>query len=717
MAYESEKAVESGDTRIVKLLVESGADLKLPHFEGILIAVKKKDINVLQLLLENGASVEPNIQHGIEKSSSVKNYEIAERLLMFSEDKVKCKTLGDKLKFETGLKFSKTIMCLIGLYQKYDAYNDNAELDDFYEYMDLYEKIMTSTNSKKKNIANVCASYFATLLHPSCNNKSKRACYDKVVEIIEYIVENDPEITFNNTEHCETNESENEKNIELLNDEHYELAKSELVDRNFEMLKLLIENGMSVNSHDSLILRTAYKAGDIDWIDYFISKGAKLRDESDGFEEACESDKVEVLQHWMKNGGVVPKNPEYPCINMACLLGNFDMVKLLVKNGVELSDPARNGIRISCRLGFKKTLKYLLDNNAAVGNLCRYQLEYACLIEDIRLVKTILAYYVGLGVLQKKDKTDTKEEELQHDLFLGHENTVCSKEYRITKILLDRGKPMQNGDLLYGINTAIKTNNIEILKLLLTYKIDLNDAGEIAEFAVQMGNIEVVKLLLENGLSVMDYTNILDVPLKANNIEMVRLLLEHGVKIDKYSYYIKEYPNLDNIETLQLILNYCAELGGVSRLLESAILNDKLEATKLLLKDTTTLENNELDFVFYACRNNSLEILKLLFEKGLKVKRGCDSGVVQTCENNNLEMLRLLLKRNPNLVLKKDYGLKEAVKHGNVEMIKLLIKYGVDASAHREWIMRVAKDLSDKDLIELCQRAERENKSLELLCV
>ncbi|OMH85046.1 putative ankyrin repeat protein L25 [Zancudomyces culisetae] len=574
-----EEAVESGDIRIVKLLIESGVDLKLTHFEGILIAVKKKDINVLQLLLENGASVEPNVQHDIEKSSSVKNYEIAERLLMFSEDKlkVKCKTLGDKLKFGMGLKFSKTIMCLIGLYQKYDAYNDNAELDDFYEYMDLYEKMMTSTNSKKKDIVNVCASYFATLLHPSCNNKSKRACYDKVVDIIEYIVENDPEITFNNTEHCETNELENEKDVELLNDEHYELAKSELVSRNFKMLKLLIEHGMSVNSHDSLILRTAYKAGDIDWIDYFISKGAKLRDESDGFEEACESDKVEVLQHWMKNGGVVPMNPEYPCIKMACLKGNFDMVKLLVENGVDLSDPEYNGVRIACRLGLKRTLKYLLNNNAVVGDNCRYQLERVCVVGDIGLVKMILEYYDGLGVLEMRENTNTKDGELKNVSWLDDENTDCVEEYKITKTLLKNGEPIQNSDLFDRVIAAVILANIEILKLLLSYNFDSNIASKILKFAVQLENIDVVKALLENDLSPKDDSSIIDIAFKTNNSEIVRLLLQYGAKIGKYSSELTKYLNLNGVEKLQLILNYCPEIDGASYLLQDSIRENYVE--------------------------------------------------------------------------------------------------------------------------------------------
>ncbi|OMH79919.1 putative ankyrin repeat protein L25, partial [Zancudomyces culisetae] len=251
--------------------------------------------------------------------------------------------------------------------------------------MDFYERVITIANSKIKNITNSCALYFKIPYRSFRTRLIVKTCRDKLVEIIDYIVEKNLQSTLNDAEYNETNESGYENNVEELIDRHYELVKSELINRNFGMLKLIVEYGADINSYDGLILKTAYKAGDIGWIDYFISKGARFKKRSDGFEEACKSDKVEVLEHWIKNGGVIPKNPEYECINMACLLGNFDMVKLLVENGVDLSDPTRNGVRIACRLGFKKTLKYLMNNNAVIEGVFHHQLEYACLTESLEL--------------------------------------------------------------------------------------------------------------------------------------------------------------------------------------------------------------------------------------------------------------------------------------------------------------------------------------------
>ncbi|OMH78833.1 putative ankyrin repeat protein [Zancudomyces culisetae] len=621
------------------------------------------DIRMLQLLSENHAFVEILDQHDIIRLCSIENSEIAKRLLEFSnEDRDKSKTPESQVKKGKGLNFSKAMLCLIEACQNYvlSCINERAGPEDVVQ-----------------------------------------------IEIIDYIVENNLQNTINDTEYDEKNDVKDKNIVEVSINDYYELAKSELVNRNLGELKLLIEYGMdanaNANANGSLILRTAYKAGDICWIDYFISKGMKLEGESDGFEEACKSDKVEVLEHWIKNEGVVPKNSRYECINMACLLGNFDIVKLLVDNGMDLSDPKRNGVRIACSLGLRRTLKYLLDNNAAIDGTCHYQLEYACMIEDIGLVKMILEYYDSLGVLKKRENIDMKGRgKVLTELFLNIESSNCSEECWITKTLLERGEPIQNIDLLEAVKTSIKTNNIEILKILLTYNIDLNSDYKILMFAVQVGNIEVVKLLLKNGLSVKNNSSIVDVALETNNVDMIRFLLQYGAEVLSCSLQLK-YFNIDDIETLHLMLDCCPDIVGASPLLQSAIEKNNLEVVKLLLRDPATLGNYGYDFVYYACRSNNIEILKLLFEKEKNTKRGNESGVIQACENNNLEMLKLLLERNPHLVLFEEYGLKEAIDNENVEMIKLLIKYGVDMSGHTVSIMKVASGLNDNELLSICQ--------------
>ncbi|OMH85515.1 putative ankyrin repeat protein L25 [Zancudomyces culisetae] len=377
--------IRLGNINLCKSGIEAGVDLKSPEFKGIVFASRNRDMNMLQLLLENGTSVNSSAQETIEGLCYVCNYEISERLLEFSDmwkNRIETKTVGSKTKAVKRPKFNKTILCLVwASLRDCDPYASRyARFEDFFEQLNLYLDIMVEINSKRKDIIGFILSYLSVYSALIIPEDDIRARFYKVVEIIGYIIENNPQSVFNDTEYDESNELEHENDIEMLNDRHYEIVKLELVNRNFEFLKLLIECGMDVNSADSLILKTAYEAGDIDWINYFISKGAKFSGRSDGFEEACKSDKVDVLKYWIKNGGVVPKIPKRSCINRACLLTNFGMVKALVENGVDLSNPEQNGVRIACRLGLKRILKYLLDNSAAIKGVRQNQLEVRVLV-------------------------------------------------------------------------------------------------------------------------------------------------------------------------------------------------------------------------------------------------------------------------------------------------------------------------------------------------
>ncbi|OMH78529.1 putative ankyrin repeat protein L25 [Zancudomyces culisetae] len=161
------------------------------------------------------------------------------------------------------------------------------------------------------------------------------------------------------------------------------------------------------------------------------------------------------------------------------------------------------------------------------------------------------------------------------------------------------------------------------------------------------------------------------------------------------------------------MLTCCPEMCGDSPLLEHAIEKNKLGVVKLLLKDVASLNDNEYNYVFWACENDNLEILKLIFEKGAKIREGSESGVIETCENDNLEILKLLLERNPNLVLEKDYGLEAAIEHENMEMVNLLIKHGADTSEYIESIMELADELDCDDLSESCEYNAGEYKKLK----
>ncbi|OMH81402.1 putative ankyrin repeat protein L25, partial [Zancudomyces culisetae] len=62
-----EYAVQTGNIKVAKLLIESGADLKSPEFKGIRIASKNRNMDMLRFLLEHDSSIGLEAPQGIQE--------------------------------------------------------------------------------------------------------------------------------------------------------------------------------------------------------------------------------------------------------------------------------------------------------------------------------------------------------------------------------------------------------------------------------------------------------------------------------------------------------------------------------------------------------------------------------------------------------------------------------------------------------------------------
>ncbi|OMH81212.1 putative ankyrin repeat protein L25 [Zancudomyces culisetae] len=238
---------------------------------------------------------------------------------------------------------------------------------------------------------------------------------------------------------------------DILDDEHFQAIKAKLLDRDFDLLKLLIENGAPINSHYFLVLRTAFRAGSIKWIDYFISKGARLGTEGyNGVSEACESGEVAVLRYLLKRGAIVDGESQFNGIKIACKLGNLQMVKLLVEKKADLSDPRYNGIKEACESNSLQILKYLLDKKAIVGDLHHSGLDKACLTGNIELVKMLIKHKVDLHSPKNN----------------GIKEACKANSLEIVKLLVKSGAKPE--DVEYnGICEACENNNFELVNFLI----------------------------------------------------------------------------------------------------------------------------------------------------------------------------------------------------------------------------------------------------------
>nr|XP_029723859.1 serine/threonine-protein phosphatase 6 regulatory ankyrin repeat subunit B-like [Aedes albopictus] len=90
---------------------------------------------------------------------------------------------------------------------------------------------------------------------------------------------------------------------------------------------------------------------------------------------------------------------------------------------------------------------------------------------------------------------------------------------------------------------AIKSHNVEVIKLFIKYCVEVNDARRLVQIpqnalrsAIRSGNVEVIKLLVRYRFDVIDARisgcTTLHVSVLSANIDIVRTLLDHGAVVD-----------------------------------------------------------------------------------------------------------------------------------------------------------------------------------------
>ncbi|AYP74078.1 ankyrin repeat protein [Fowlpox virus] len=124
------------------------------------------------------------------------------------------------------------------------------------------------------------------------------------------------------------------------------------------------------------------------------------------------------------------------------------------------------------------------------------------------------------------------------------QNSVNNNSYDITEFLLQSGADIhETYTILYPVMSAIKAENVEMLKLLLKYnasidKIEHGDGYPI-NLAVRYGNVEIVHELLKHGAdpnSSYRYASCLRIPLHQaiyyHNTDIVNLLIIYGADVN-----------------------------------------------------------------------------------------------------------------------------------------------------------------------------------------
>ncbi|OMH82828.1 putative ankyrin repeat protein [Zancudomyces culisetae] len=366
-------------------------------------------------------------------------------------------------------------------------------------------------------------------------------------------------------------------------DQYFKQMKSKVVTRNFETLKVLLENTAAVDSGYNLILSAAYQYGNKNWIQYFVDHGKRHEiDKRATMHSACKSNRLNSLKMYFSNGGRMITESGLNGITIACGLSNLRMVQMLVEKGADLNDSKCNGITEAVNHNNMEIIKYLIANDASIDGLENILLETACLNGDFELV----------GLVAKR----------KHDMRKIRHNRV----------------------LWFCVS-----NSPEVALTLLSFGL------------VRQSNVATVK----SGKSTSIYDCIYQAVLN-NNYEMITLLMRFTNDNSTRSllYKIKEVMVNKDIKRIGLLIEQSGEISiDYNYGLFSAYQNGDFEILQMVVRRGLGLRVNDSALVNCICKTNNTHLLRHLLKHANLVLYTKNRGLSEAYRNKSIEMMKLLI--------------------------------------------------------------------------
>ena len=322
-----------------------------------------------------------------------------------------------------------------------------------------------------------------------------------------------------------------------------------------------------------------------------------------------------------------PKWIKYININRACERNKYELIEVLIENGVSVNvkdEDGRTPLIIACDYDNSKLAKLLIENGANVN---------------------------------AKNKNETTP------LIL-----VCyHNNYDLVKLLIDNGAGINVKDS-YGntpLSIAYEKCDSKIVKLLVENGADVNVkdrfGSSLLASACRKKDFKIVKLLVENGA---DVNTAIDTAFTIKNDDLIKYFFENGADVNFKNRYDGGTPllyacKINDFELAKFLINKGADINvkdkhGYSPLL-LACYKDNSKLVKLLVEngaDIDIRDNEGNTPLIIACGFDNSNLVKLFIEKGADVNamsRVYTTPLLNACQCNSLELVRLLVENGADL--------------------------------------------------------------------
>ena len=433
--------------------------------------------------------------------------------------------------------------------------------------------------------------------------------------------------------------------------------------KNNELIKLLIENGIDVNTKTQSgdpILHLVIN--DLELAEFLIEKGADVnardRYEKTALHLAAQNNNFELFKLLIQNGADVNARDRYEktALHLAAQNNNFELFKLLIQNGANINDKdildSRNSLYYAIKYNNFEMIEFIIQNGADINITTTIKqkitaLHLAALYHNVKLAKFLIEK-ININARDSLERTPL------HFATVKKNRNLDLPEFLIRNGAHIHAKDHNNKTPLHY---ALNKNNTEFIKLLIEKGADINTTDEkgntALHLATQNNDLELTKFLIQKGADVNAKDSSKNPPLHyaamKDNIAFMQLLIENGADVNisleelRHIQYIDEPTRFRVAIKTQSLLLWVMKMKGGDQL------------AKLIIEkgaDINTTDEKGNTALHLATQNNDLELTKFLIQKGADVNAKDSSKnppLHYAAMKDNIAFMQLLIENGADV--------------------------------------------------------------------
>ena len=390
--------------------------------------------------------------------------------------------------------------------------------------------------------------------------------------------------------------------------------------KNLNMIKILLDNNFDLK-RESYILSYAMENSDENIIKYLVENGADMYSyEITALYQAVLNLNPKLVEYFLDKGASIEKaggTDVYGNIMMAAAGSKFNNSN--DKSPVDLTlleKSAENSAKITEMLIGKSDKNIINDS----------------LEGKTPLIIAVGNSYIDTAKILIENGANINAVDIEGWSALSY--AVNNGDIEIAKLLLEN-KAKIKGELLLAIKSPIAESRINMIKLLIDNKANINYADE-DEFtplniAIESGDMELTKFLITNGANVnslmQDGVSLIGYAIAQNNMDLLQILIENGANVnytngDSWADTpLKTASRLGLDNVVRILLSRNADINAVdmngNTALHLAVISGNIDIVgELVLKGANTrIRNNDGKYPRDIARaNNSAAIFEVLRE-------------------------------------------------------------------------------------------------------